>query len=70
MNCKLEFCKEFIKAVNGIRIEFGISEELAIRAVEMNIKLNSGSLYDEEKDTEKIAIRELQKINAICWEDE
>ena len=68
MNCKLEFCKEFINAVNRIRIEFGISEELAIRTVEMNIKLNSGSLFDGEKDTEKIAIRELQKINSI-WED-
>ena len=68
MNFKLEFCKEFIKAVNRIRIEFGISEELAIRTVEMNIKLNSGSLFDGEKDTEKIAIRELQKINSM-WED-
>ena len=68
MNCKLEFCEEFIKAVNRIRIEFGISEELAIRTIEMNIKLNSGSLFDGEKDTEKIVIIELQKINSM-WED-
>ena len=59
---------KIIIIVNRIRIEFGISEELAIRTVEMNIKLNSGSLFDGEKDTEKIAIRELQKINSI-WED-